>query len=123
MKSGAGRQAIGSGARTAHCAAWARECCKAPVHLYRWTLKPFLGWRCRHLPTCSEYALEAIDRNGAWRGLWLTASRLGRCHRWGTAGFDPVPDVQGEHHPLAPWRYGRWTGRHMHPEWRWEASD
>ncbi len=42
---------------------------KAPIHLYRWTLKPYVGWNCRHLPTCSEYALEAIDKNGAWRGL------------------------------------------------------
>ena len=47
-----------------------REIAKAPVHAYRWTLKPLVGWECRHLPTCSEYALEAIDRNGAWRGGW-----------------------------------------------------
>ena len=90
---------------------------KAPVHLYRWTLKPFLGWHCRHLPTCSEYALEAIDRNGAWRGLWLTISRLCRCHPWGTAGFDPVPDISAEQHLLEPWRYGRWTGRHATQHW------
>jgi putative membrane protein insertion efficiency factor len=94
----------------------------APIHAYRWTLKPFLGWRCRHLPTCSEYALEAIGRNGAWRGLWLTVARLGRCHRWGTAGYDPVPDIRAEHHPFAPWRYGRWTGRHMPPAWRWQGA-
>jgi putative membrane protein insertion efficiency factor len=81
---------------------------KAPVHLYRWTLKPLIGWECRHLPTCSEYALEAIDRNGAWRGCWLALSRVCRCHPWGTHGFDPAPDITHEHHPLAPWRYGRW---------------
>ena len=46
----------------------AKAIAKAPVHAYRWTLKPLIGWECRHLPTCSEYALEAIDRNGAWRG-------------------------------------------------------
>jgi uncharacterized protein len=91
---------------------------KAPIHVYRWTLKPFIGWHCRHLPTCSEYALEAIDKNGAWRGWWLTMSRLCRCHPWGTAGFDPVPDTCGERHPLAPWRYGRWTGRHMPQRWQ-----
>ncbi len=45
---------------------------KAPIHLYRWTVRPWLGWPCRHLPTCSDYALEAIDTNGAWRGFWLT---------------------------------------------------
>ena len=84
---------------------------KAPVHLYRWTLKPLIGWECRHLPTCSEYALEAIDINGAWRGSWLALSRVCRCHPWGTHGFDPVPDITRAHHPLAPWRYGRWGHR------------
>jgi putative membrane protein insertion efficiency factor len=81
---------------------------KAPIHAYRWTLKPLLGMECRHLPSCSEYALEAIDRNGAWRGSWLTLSRVCRCHPWGTHGYDPVPDIAGEAHPFAPWRYGRW---------------
>jgi putative membrane protein insertion efficiency factor len=86
----------------------ADELLKAPIHLYRWTLKAFVGWNCRHTPTCSQYALEAIDRNGAWRSLWLTISRLSRCHPWGTHGHDPVPDIRGEHHTFAPWRYGRW---------------
>lgn len=85
-----------------------RAVAKAPVHLYRWTLKPILGNECRHLPTCSEYALEAIERNGAWRGLWLAASRIIRCRPGGTSGYDPAPDVTRERHPLAPWRYGRW---------------
>jgi putative membrane protein insertion efficiency factor len=86
---------------------------KAPIHLYRWTLKPLMGLECRHLPTCSEYALEAIDRNGAWKGLWLTLSRLSRCHPWGTHGLDPVPDLSGVRHPLRPWRYGRWSRRSL----------
>jgi uncharacterized protein len=81
---------------------------KAPVHVYRWTLKPLIGMDCRHLPTCSEYALAAIDLNGAWRGFWLTLSRLCRCNPWGTFGFDPAPDIGREKHTLAPWRYGRW---------------
>ncbi len=85
---------------------------KAPVHAYRWTLKPWLGHECRYLPTCSAYALEAIDRNGAWRGFWLSASRVCRCHPWGSSGFDPAPDVSHEHHAFAPWRYGRWAARH-----------
>jgi uncharacterized protein len=86
---------------------------KAPIHAYRWTLRPWLGWPCRHLPTCSDYALEAIDKNGPWRGFWLTVSRLSRCRPGGTAGFDPVPDTRGLHHPWLPWRHGRWSGRHM----------
>ena len=89
----------------------AKAVAKAPVHAYRWTLKPLIGWECRHLPTCSEYALEAIDRNGAWRGTWLALSRICRCHPWGTHGFDPVPDITAARHPLAPWRYGRWGWR------------
>lgn len=87
---------------------------KLPVHVYRWTLKPLIGMECRHLPSCSEYALDAINRNGAWRGFWLMLSRLTRCHPWGTAGFDPAPDIRCACHPFAPWRYGRWTGDHMH---------
>ena len=86
---------------------------KAPIHLYRWTLRPWLGWPCRHLPTCSDYALDAIDKNGPWRGFWLTVSRLARCRPGGTAGFDPAPDTRDERHPFMPWRHGRWTGRHM----------
>lgn len=88
---------------------------KLPIHGYRWTLKAFVGWHCRHLPSCSGYALEAIDRNGAWRGFWLTVSRLSRCQPWGTSGYDPTPDITAERHLLRPWRYGRWSGRHMGP--------
>ena len=87
---------------------------KAPIHVYRWTVKPLIGWECRHLPTCSEYALEAIDRNGGWRGSWLALSRVCRCHPWGTHGFDPVPDIGDARHPLAPWRYGRWSWRRLY---------
>lgn len=83
---------------------------KAPVQAYRWTLKPLVGWECRHLPSCSEYALDAIERNGAWRGAWLALARLFRCHPWGTHGFDPAPDIRHERY-LAPWRYGRWSWR------------
>lgn len=87
----------------------AAQLLKLPIHLYRWTIKPWTGWQCRHLPTCSEYALDSIDKNGAWRGFWLTLSRLSRCHPWGSSGFDPVPDLTHEHHPLRPWLYGRWS--------------
>ena len=48
---------------------WIATIVKAPIHAYRWTLKPLMGLECRHLPTCSEYALEAIDHNGPWRGI------------------------------------------------------
>ena len=87
----------------------AKALLKSPILLYRYTLSPFVGWHCRHLPTCSEYANEAIDRNGAWKGGWLTLARLLRCNPWGSSGLDPVPDLQEVKHPwYAPWRYGRW---------------
>jgi putative membrane protein insertion efficiency factor len=47
---------------------------------------------CRFDPSCSTYALEALERHGAGRGLWLTIRRVVRCHPWGGMGFDPVPD-------------------------------
>jgi putative membrane protein insertion efficiency factor len=47
---------------------------------------------CRYQPTCSVYALEALERHGARRGAWIAARRLGRCHPWGGAGVDPVPE-------------------------------
>ena len=95
----------------------AKALARAPVHAYRWTLKPLIGHECRHLPTCSEYALEAIALNGAWRGAWLAAGRVSRCHPWGTSGFDPVPDIRAERHPLAPWRYAaRHTMQEIRPK-------
>lgn len=82
---------------------------KAPIILYRYTFKPFVGWHCRHLPTCSEYALEAIDKNGPWKGFWLTISRLSRCRPGGSHGFDPVPDLSDTSYPIwLAWRYGVW---------------
>lgn len=61
------------------------------VQLYRWTLSPYLGRACRFTPTCSAYAMEALRCHGPWRGGWLGARRLCRCHPWGGFGFDPVP--------------------------------
>jgi putative membrane protein insertion efficiency factor len=78
------------------------------IALYRLTLSPLLGVNCRHVPCCSDYAREAIENNGTWKGGWLTLARLARCHPWGSHGYDPVPDLSREQHPFAPWRYGRW---------------
>lgn len=62
------------------------------VLLYRYTLSPFVGRHCRYLPTCSEYALEALSKHGALKGSGLTIRRLARCHPWGGSGLDPVPE-------------------------------
>lgn len=61
------------------------------VRAYQWGISPLIGPRCRYLPTCSAYALEALARHGACRGGWLTLKRLARCHPWGGSGVDPVP--------------------------------
>ncbi|MDX1738212.1 MAG: membrane protein insertion efficiency factor YidD [Alphaproteobacteria bacterium] len=51
-----------------------------------------MGRQCRFLPTCSEYAMEAIKKHGPARGSMLAMRRIGRCHPWGESGYDPVPD-------------------------------
>lgn len=64
------------------------------IQLYRWTISPLLGPSCRYHPTCSAYALEAIERHGNLRGSWLAAKRIARCHPWHEGGPDPVPDPE-----------------------------
>ncbi|MDO5530434.1 membrane protein insertion efficiency factor YidD [Sutterella sp.] len=62
------------------------------IRLYQITLSPWIGRECRFLPTCSNYAIEAIERHGAFRGGWMTLTRLLRCHPFGGRGYDPVPE-------------------------------
>jgi putative membrane protein insertion efficiency factor len=58
---------------------------------YKLTLSPLIGGYCRYMPTCSDYAAEALISHGPWRGGSLALRRLCRCHPWGGSGFDPVP--------------------------------
>jgi len=64
---------------------------RAAIRAYQLLLSPLIGPRCRHLPSCSDYAREALERHGSARGSWLALRRLARCHPWGTSGYDPVP--------------------------------
>jgi hypothetical protein len=87
----------------------------AALFVYRRALSPVfyvLGARCRHAPTCSDYAAEAFRRHGGWAGFWLALSRVSRCHPFGSHGFDPVP----ERIAATGWRFWRlgdwaWTAR------------
>jgi putative membrane protein insertion efficiency factor len=88
-----------------------RNAGRALIWIYRHTLSPLVGYNCRHLPTCSIYGDEAIERFGLWGGGWMTLARLLRCQPWGTSGIDNVPltTPPGARWYL-PWRYGRWRG-------------
>jgi putative membrane protein insertion efficiency factor len=63
-----------------------------PVKAYRLVLSPWVGHGCRFQPTCSAYALEALEKHGGIKGGLLTIRRIGRCHPWGGSGIDNVPD-------------------------------
>lgn len=65
----------------------------AVIRIYQLTFSAIFGRTCRYLPTCSEYASDAIKKHGSWRGFWLAVARVSRCHPWGGHGFDPVPDI------------------------------
>jgi putative membrane protein insertion efficiency factor len=64
-----------------------------PVHFYRYAISPYLRPVCRHVPSCSLYALEALKIHGPVRGLYLAVNRILRCRPGGTHGYDPVPIV------------------------------
>jgi uncharacterized protein len=63
---------------------------QAAVRGYQILLSPLVGGACRFTPSCSAYAIEALERHGALRGTWSALRRVARCHPWGSAGYDPV---------------------------------
>jgi len=63
-----------------------------PVRVYRLVFSPWVGHGCRFQPTCSAYAMEALEVHGAVKGSWLAARRILRCHPWGGSGIDNVPE-------------------------------
>jgi putative membrane protein insertion efficiency factor len=64
----------------------------AAIRLYRLVLRPLFAPSCRFAPSCSEYAIDALERHGAFRGAWLAGRRVLRCHPWHPGGLDPVPN-------------------------------
>lgn len=94
-------------AKRSHAAAFRSRPCQmrqiliGVIRLYQRLLSPYLPPSCRYMPTCSEYAAEAIRRYGAWRGGGMALRRLSRCHPWGGSGYDPVPMPTKESEVLA----------------------
>jgi len=70
------------------------------LRAYKWAVSPLLPPACRYVPTCSEYAMEAVERYGALRGGWMALTRILRCHPFAGAGYDPVvKHAAGRHTP------------------------
>jgi putative membrane protein insertion efficiency factor len=86
----------------------------ALIRLYKLALSPALatlGARCRHWPTCSSYAADAVARHGAWAGTWMALARLLRCNPWGSSGVDSAPEtLRPDARWWTPWRYADWRG-------------
>jgi putative membrane protein insertion efficiency factor len=62
-----------------------------PIRVWQLTFSKILPPTCRYAPSCSAYTIEALQRHGPVKGLWLGLKRIGRCHPWGSSGYDPVP--------------------------------
>ena len=86
----------------------ARVILRSLVRGYQILVSPFLAPACRFHPTCSAYAIEALDTHGALKGSWLAAKRVARCHPWNDGGFDPVPPL-GHPSPLNAGHHERRT--------------
>jgi len=65
---------------------------------YQWFISPILPGSCRYYPTCSSYALEALNTHGPLKGGWLGLRRIVRCHPWNDGGYDPVPEAHEDAH-------------------------
>ena len=83
-----------------------------PVYFYKYAISPFTPASCRHIPTCSSYAVEAVKIYGPFKGFWLATKRIVHCHPWGTSGYDPVPkkEEKADEGDGAKERYGSSVG-------------
>ena len=73
-----------------------------PIRAYQYLLSPWVGNQCRFTPSCSHYAVEAIEQHGALKGMLLSLKRLACCHPWHAGGHDPVPETSASSHKLNP---------------------
>ena len=80
-----------------------------PLYAYKWFISPLTGPSCRHTPTCSQYAVDALKKHGPWRGFLMATNRFGRCRPGGTHGYDPVPLIRVKRY--RPWKTisGKWS--------------
>ena len=78
----------------------ARNLVLVMLRAYKWAISPWLPTSCRYVPSCSEYAMEAVERYGALRGTWMALARLLRCHPFAKSGFDPVARDQPHIHTI-----------------------
>jgi len=78
-----------------------RRAVQAPIHVYRKFISPLKPPTCRFYPTCSQYALEAIEIHGVAKGIGLAAKRIGKCHPFHPGGFDPVPPAKSKVKPAS----------------------
>ncbi|MBU3732137.1 MAG: membrane protein insertion efficiency factor YidD [Beijerinckiaceae bacterium] len=104
--------------------AWPRQFAHYAIRGYQVTLSGLMGRQCRHLPSCSSYTDEAIQRFGLWAGGWMGLARICRCQPWGTEGLDFVPETLPEGASWSrPWRFGLWRSTNPGPAIRCEAVD
>jgi putative membrane protein insertion efficiency factor len=78
-----------------------RNLCVLTLRAYRAIISPLYGDVCRYYPSCSAYALEAIQKHGVVKGSWLGTRRIARCHPWATGGVDDVPETSGRRYPIS----------------------
>lgn len=71
-----------------------------PIRIYQLIISPVLPNSCRHVPTCSQYSIDALRVHGIIKGTWLSVKRILRCHPWGTHGYDPVPPRKIDTKPI-----------------------